>query len=271
MLLDSSEPAAVEARRANGRSALVLACDHAGNAIPRRLGTLGLAREILESHIAWDIGALGVARCLSTLLDAPLVWQTYSRLVIDCNRGPCVSDFIPTFSDDTPIPYNRTITPEDRRARMEEIFRPYHQRLAGILDMRESAARLAILVAIHSFTPVFKGAARPWHVGILYNRDPRLASLLLEDLRARHDLCVGDNHPYFVSDETDYTIPVHGEARGIPHVEIEIRQDLISCGTGQEQWAGLLADCLWRALPRLAAKASPDIAKDDLDFASDQG
>jgi predicted N-formylglutamate amidohydrolase len=254
-LLELDEPAAVHTDGACGRSPFVLACDHAGNAIPRRLGSLGLDQSTLRSHVAWDIGALGVARHLAALLEAPLVWQAYSRLVIDCNRGPWAADFIPVISEDTIIACNRSVSDEDRRPRIEEIFEPYHRQLSAILDMQSSSVQPA-LVAVHSFTPVFKGVARPWQVGILCNRDRRLASLLLEDLRRQGDLCVGDNEPYSVSDETDFTIPVHGEVRGIPHVEIEIRQDLIAGEPGQEEWAGLLADCLRRALTRLETNDS---------------
>lgn len=254
LLLEPDEPAAVRTDQAVGRSPFVLACDHAGNAIPRRLGSLGIDPRTLRRHVAWDIGALGVARHLAALLDAPLVWQRYSRLVIDCNRGPWTGDFIPLISENKVIARNRSITNEDRRARIEEIFEPYHRRLSEILD-KQSSTLQRVLVAVHSFTSVFDGVPRPWHVGILCNRDRRLASLLLEDLRARGDLCVGDNEPYFVSDETDYTIPVHGEARGIPHVEIEIRQDLIGTDASQQQWAKLLAECLKQGLDRLQAKA----------------
>lgn len=247
-LLAADEPAAVGIDNVAGSSPFVFACDHAGNAIPRRLEDLGVGLDELMRHIAWDIGALGVARRLAALLGAPLVWQTYSRLVIDCNRGPWAPDFIPTISEHTIVPGNLGLSGDGRAARIEAIFAPYHQRLASILDGRRAAGRPAVLVALHSFTPVFKGVKRPWHVGVLSNRDRRLASLLLADLRRAGDLCVGDNEPYAVGDATDYTIPVHGETRGIPHVEIEIRQDLIGDEAGQAAWAERLAGCLQRGL-----------------------
>jgi predicted N-formylglutamate amidohydrolase len=251
-LLDPDEPPATTVRRPEGASPFVLACDHAGNLLPRRLGTLGLEPVHLGRHIAWDIGAAGVARRLSDRLDAALVGQSYSRLVIDCNRRPDVSDSIPTICEDTEIPGNHDLAPAEREARVNAIFNPYHERLTRLLDARRAAGKPSVLVAVHSFTPVFKGVPRPWHVGILYNRDPRLASLLLDLLRADEpDLRVGDNEPYFVSDENDYTIPVHGEGRGIPHVEIEVRQDLIAGDGGQTWWAERLAGWLTRGLRRL--------------------
>lgn len=252
-LLAADEPSAVAVLRSDGTSPFLLTCDHAGRRIPRSLGSLGLEAPDLERHIAWDIGAATVARSLSERLDAALVLQTYSRLVIDCNRSPEVHDSIATLSESTEIPGNKGISDAARQARVNEIFCPYHERITAALDARADAKRPSALVAVHSFTPVFKGVKRPWHIGILYNRDRRLPGVLF-DLLSEHDhLVVGDNQPYAVSDVTDYTIPVHGERRGIPHVEIEIRQDLIAEPTGQEIWAERLADLLPRALERLDA------------------
>ena len=173
-----------------------------------------------------------------------MIRQTYSRLVIDCNRDPNVPSSIPQISEDTEIPGNRGLDEAERAAREDAIFRPYHNAIAAALDRRAAANRASALVALHSFTPVFKGVARPWHVAVLFNRDPRLAHALADLLRAEGSLMVGENEPYQVSDLTDYTIPVHGERRGLPHVEIEIRQDLITEAAGQRQWAERLARLL---------------------------
>lgn len=250
-LLEAGDPPVTTLSGAHGRSPFVLACDHAGNRLPRRLGTLGLEARHLERHIAYDIGAFGVAERLAVLLDAPLIAQHYSRLVIDCNRQPTARDSVPVVGEDTEIPGNRNVRPFERRARIDEIFTPYHDAIARLLDRRRAARRPTVLVTVHSFTPVFKGHSRPWDIGILYNRDARLPLLLLEMLRADGELCVGDNEPYYVSDTNDYTIPVHGERRGIPNVEIEIRQDLVTTTQGQALWAGRLARLLGRALERL--------------------
>ncbi len=243
-LLEPDEPDPVTLENEAGGSVFFLTCEHAGRVFPRRLGRLGLPEAETLRHIAWDIGIGAVGRELSQLLDAAVILQTYSRLVIDCNRDPNVPSSIPEISEDTEIPGNHGLTEADRAARVDAIFRPYHNAIAAALDRRAAARRPSVLVALHSFTPVFKGVARRWHVAVLFNRDPRLAHALAELLRAEGDLMVGENEPYRVSDLTDYTVPVHGERRGLPHVEIEIRQDLITDAAGQREWAERLARLL---------------------------
>jgi predicted N-formylglutamate amidohydrolase len=243
-LLEPDERDPVTLCNEAGASAFFLTCDHAGRAFPRRLGALGLPEHETLRHIAWDIGIGEVGRRLSGLLDATVVLQTYSRLVIDCNRDPNVPSSIPELSELTEIPGNLGLSEAARGARVDGIFRPYHAAVAAALDRRAAAGRSTALVALHSFTPVFKGVLRPWHVAVLFNRDPRLAHALAELLRAEGDLNVGENEPYRVSDLTDYTVPVHGERRGLPHVEIEIRQDLITDSAGQTAWAERLARLL---------------------------
>ncbi len=243
-LLDPDEPHPVTLDNEAGRSVFFLTCDHAGRAIPRRLGGLGLPNRETFRHIAWDIGIGAVGRQLSRLLDATVILQTYSRLVIDCNRDPNVPSSIPEISEATEIAGNCGLSEAARAARIDAIFRPYHDALAAALDQRVADGRDSVLVALHSFTPVFKGVSRPWHIAVLFNRDSRLAHPLAELLRAEGDLCVGENEPYRVSDLTDYTVPVHGERRGLPHVEIEIRQDLVSEPAGQREWAERLARIL---------------------------
>ncbi|MGA7263713.1 MAG: N-formylglutamate amidohydrolase [Stellaceae bacterium] len=243
-LLEPDEPDPVTLANESGGSVFFLTCEHAGRTFPRRLGRLGLSEAETLRHIAWDIGIGAVGRELSQLLNAAVILQTYSRLVIDCNRDPNVPSSIPEISEDTEIPGNHGLTEADRAARVDAIFRPYHNAIAAALDRRAAADRPSVLVALHSFTPLFKGVSRPWHVAVLFNRDPRLAHALAELLRAEGDLMVGENEPYRVSDLTDYTVPVHGERRGLPHVEIEIRQDLITDAAGQREWAERLARLL---------------------------
>jgi predicted N-formylglutamate amidohydrolase len=250
LLLDPDEPNPVTFDNEAGPSVFFLTCDHAGRVIPRRLDGLGLPDHKTQRHIAWDIGIGAVGRQLSRILDAAVVLQTYSRLVIDCNRDPKVSSSIPEISEVTEIPGNRGLTETARTVRINEIFCPYHDTIGGALDRRSAAGRVSVLVALHSFTPIFKGVARPWHAAVLYNRDRRLARSLLELLRAEDGLIVGDNEPYAVSDLTDYTVPVHAERRGLPHVEIEIRQDQIIDPAGQAAWAERLA----RLLPEAYAQ-----------------
>jgi predicted N-formylglutamate amidohydrolase len=247
-LLSPDDPQAVRVERPNGGSPIFLTCEHAGREIPRKLNGLGVHVSELERHIAWDIGAENVAHHLSLMLDATLVVQTYSRLVIDCNRALHRHDSIPAVSDNTVIPGNQNLHPVDAAARATEIFQPYHRGITHALDERQRKGRSSILVAVHSFTPVFDGVERPWHVGLLFNRDDRLARILKDLIGEHADLCMGNNEPYAISDETDYTIPVHGERRGIPHIEFEIRQDLIATEKGQREWAGYLGNWLSESL-----------------------
>jgi predicted N-formylglutamate amidohydrolase len=250
-LLAPDDQPAVRVLRPDGRSDFLLTADHAGRAIPRRLGTLGLAESELTRHIAWDIGIAGVTERLAEALDATAVLQNYSRLVIDCNRQPGLDSSIPTVSELTAIPGNEHLSPAEREMRQQEIFVPYHERIAALLDARRAAGRNTVLIAMHSFTPVFKGVTREVKVGVLYNRDARLAHIMLDLLRREGDLAVGDNQPYAVGDLSDYTVPVHAEKRGLPHVELEIRQDLIADAAGQAAWAARLARLLPEADARL--------------------
>ena len=250
-LLAADEPAPVRVLRPEGRSPFFLTADHAGRLIPARLSMLGLDETERVRHIAWDIGIAGVTERLSEALNATAALQLYSRLVIDCNRDPAAADSIAEVSETTAIPGNRALSATERKARREAIFDPYHGAIAVLLDRRRMAAQTTVLVAMHSFTPVFKREARTMQVGVLYNRDIRLARSLLALLRAEGDLIVGDNAPYRVSDATDYGIPVHAERRGLAHVEIEIRQDLITGEAGQAEWAARLARLLPEAMGRL--------------------
>ena len=243
-LLAPDEPPPWQLERAAGRSAFLLICDHAGNRVPRSLETLGLADAELQRHIAWDIGVAALALQLSAALDATLVLQPYSRLVIDCNRPLQSSESIVSRSERTRIPGNQQLEGADRTRRVEEIFAPYHAQIRALLDARLARQQPTLLIALHSFTPVYLGETRPWHAGVLYHRDARMARLVINALRREADLLIGDNAPYAVSDDTDVAIPQYGEQRGLPHVELEIRQDLIADTEGQQQWAERLARLL---------------------------
>jgi predicted N-formylglutamate amidohydrolase len=244
-LLTSDDPPPFSVLHPDGRSAFLFACDHAGRILPRRLGDLGLSESELVRHIAWDIGIAEVGRRLADRLDAFTIQQTYSRLVIDCNRMPRSAQSIMTLSEATHVPGNEHLSDEAIEQRVQEIFRPYQDRLAFELDQRALLARPTLLVSLHSFTPSFLGQERQWHVGMLYNRDPRLGRSLLGLLRAElGESLVGDNQPYAVHDDSDYTIVVHGEGRGLIHVEVEIRQDLIAHAAGQAEWADRFARLL---------------------------
>lgn len=250
-LIAPDEPSPARILRPQGVSDFLLAADHAGRLIPRALGTLGLDAVERRRHIAWDIGIAAVTEELAALLDATAVLQAYSRLVIDCNRAPGHPTSIPVISELTPIPCNEALPDDERAARRRAIFDPYHAALTALIDHRVAAGRRTVLVAMHSFTPVFKGVARAVEIGVLYHHETLLSRLMLDLLRAEGDLIVGANEPYAITDDSDYTAPVHGEGRGLEHVEIEIRQDLITNPGGQTAWARRLARLLKQANRRL--------------------
>jgi predicted N-formylglutamate amidohydrolase len=231
-------------------------CDHASRRIPRALGTLGLSNEQMSSHIAWDIGAAGVAGFLADRLRATLVLQNYSRLVIDCNRVPGAEGSIPIRSDNIEIGRNVALGPAETAARVAEIFDPYHDQVSAALDRRQGRRMGSALVAVHSFVPVLAGVSRPWHIGVMYRRDAQLARALLRLLGEDQGLLAGDNEPYAL-DDTDYTIPRHAERRGLPHVCLELRQDLIADESAQSLWAKRLALLLERAARPALAGCAP--------------
>ena len=249
MLLAADEPPPVQRLGVDATSPFLLTADHAGRLIPKALGDLGLDEVERSRHIAWDIGIRAVTERLAKTLGATAILQAWSRLVIDCNRRPGVASSIPEISETTVIPGNLHLTDADREARRREVFAPYHDAIAAEIAARKSRGQPTLYIAMHSFTPVFKGTARPMHVAVLYNRAPRLSRALAALLRAEPGLVVSENEPYSVSDDTDYGVPVHAERGGLDYVEIEIRQDLITDAAGQELWADRLA----RLLPQAAA------------------
>jgi len=240
-LLGRDDPAIYSIHRAQGASPYMLLADHAGQQVPQALQRLGLPQAELDRHIGWDIGIGGVTRALAGLLDAWAIEQTYSRLLIDCNRPLASPTLIPEVSVGTVVPGNAGLSDVQRQQRIDAIHAPYHARIDAELAARADAGRPTLLVMMHSFTPVMNGVARPWHAGVLYHRDTRFAHALLHALRDEGDLVVGDNQPYSVSSSSDYAVPVHGEGRGLVHVELEIRQDLIADAAGQHAWAERLA------------------------------
>jgi predicted N-formylglutamate amidohydrolase len=239
-LLLPGDPPPFEVINARGRARLVLFSDHAGRAIPQRLGTLGLKQAELDQHIGWDIGIAKLARVLAAELDAPAVLAGYSRLVIDCNRRPDDPTSIAQESDRIPVPGNRGLTPEDRKARHDAIFAPYHAAISEVISRKRQEGPDPAVLSLHSFTPRMNGFARPWHVGILWNRDPRLPVPLMARLMREPGLVVGDNEPYSGKDEHGYSVIAHAETQGLPHGLIEMRQDLIGDDAGVARWAETL-------------------------------
>jgi predicted N-formylglutamate amidohydrolase len=204
------------------------------------LGSLGLESHQLAEHIGWDPGAADVARRLSVCLDAPLLLSSYSRLVIDCNRPLQSTESIALQSAGVVIPGNRELTPEQTEVRVNSLFQPYHRAIDRLLDRRRQ--RPTVLLSIHSFTPILHGRRRPWQIGVSHWCDGRLATRMIRALAQGGELAVGDNQPYPIDDITDYTIPVHGEARGLPSIMLEIRQDEIRTTEGAAIYAARLTD-----------------------------
>jgi len=229
---------------------VLLVCDHASRMLPPAYGTLGLDAAELWRHIAWDIGAADVTRRLAVLLDAPAVLSRYSRLLVDCNRAESDPTLVCRISDGTVVPGNRDIDGTETARRIARYHAPYHEAVAREIERLAAAdtRRPPALVDVHSFTPVMKGFARPWHVGVLWNRDPRLPRPLMAVLAEDPTIVVGDNEPYSGRGNVGYTTRRHAESAGLPHVLIEVRQDLIDTHHGAEAWAHRLAAALKRVL-----------------------
>jgi predicted N-formylglutamate amidohydrolase len=230
--------------RPEGSSRFVLFCDHASNYIPLELHDLGLPASELARHIAWDIGAAGVTEALSEIFDAPAILCNTSRLVIDCNRHLNASDLIPEVSDGTVIPGNLHLSAAGRATRIERWFRPYHDAVESILLEREARGVQSIAVSIHSMTPCLAGEPRPWQIALSSHVDRSLADPVLAALRRSGEVVVGDNQPYDLDPEVDYSVPFHALRRKLPHIQVEFRQDEISDATTQQRWARRFAQAL---------------------------
>ncbi len=243
-LLGPDDGPAVTVMNEQSTAPLVLVCDHASPAIPRRLQRLGLDDDALNKHIALDIGAQRVTQLVAEQLGLCAVFCGYSRLVVDVNRYLADQSSINETSDGIPIPGNIGLTEDDKAQRIAEIRAPYHEAIATVLAAREGAHSAAGVIAIHSFTPHMAGFARPWHVGVLWDQDPRFARPLLDHFAREPAMCVGDNQPYSGRHPADYTIDHHGERQGRPCASLEIRQDLLLDEPQQALWAARVADGL---------------------------
>ncbi len=237
------EPPVVELVNGDGRSHAMLLCEHASRFIPSRYRDLGLSGPDLSRHIAWDIGAAALARAMAVRLDAPLFLHGYSRLLIDPNRPPTAEDSVPVRSEDTPIPGNTGLTPQERGARVARYFTPFHDAVADHLDHRQAAGRPTVVVGVHSFTPVFRGVRRPWHAGVLFGDAVGFGRAVVAALESP-DLVIGANQPYSIHPDGDYTVPMHGDARGIPAILFEVRQDLLGTVADIDSWADRLVRAL---------------------------
>ena len=245
-LIGPDDPPPFSIINPEGGSNVLLVCDHASNTIPKCLDSLGLDPAALERHIGWDIGARKLFEHLSAHLDAPGVMAGYSRLLVDLNRSLEDESLMPPISDGTIIPGNQQLSEVHRNQRIRDFFTPYRQAIDGMLTGFRERGVTPALIAIHSFTPqMVDGASRPWQIGVLWDKDPRIPVPLIHNLRSRPEgFVIGDNEPYSGKHPADYTIDHHAEAAGLPHVSIEVRQDLIDTEDGAEIWATILHDAL---------------------------
>ncbi|MDJ0882044.1 MAG: N-formylglutamate amidohydrolase [Gammaproteobacteria bacterium] len=244
-LIGPEDPPPFSLLNENGQGSVLLVGDHVSNTIPRQLNNLGLEKASLNEHIAYDIGTHKLINHLSQHLDAPAVLAGYSRLVVDLNRSLEDDSVMPEVSDNTPIPGNQGMSTEHRRQRVHCFYTPYRVAVDGMLHRFKDRGVIPAFISIHSFTPEMAGFKRPWHVGILWDKDPRIPVPLMQQLRAHPaQFNIGDNEPYSGKHPADYTIDHHAEAAGLPHVSIEIRQDLVNSEEGAEEWATILDDAL---------------------------
>jgi predicted N-formylglutamate amidohydrolase len=250
-LLTANDPPAFGLMNEGGAAPILVICDHASRRIPRRLGDLGVAGHDRARHIAWDIGAADAARHIARRLDAPAILAGYSRLVVDCNRHLHDPSLMPAVSDGTAIPANAEIAPAERQVRIDALYRPYHQAIAARLDRFAAAGLAPALLSIHSCTPEMNGRFRPWHIGVCWAGDRRLSGPVMEALAGDTDIIVGDNEPYALDLQEDYSVPVHALQRGLPYLMVEIRQDLIATPAGARHWADRLLAALRPALANL--------------------
>lgn len=239
-LISENEPAVVSVVNASSTIPVLVTCDHASNYIPRKLNNLGLGERDLGRHIAYDIGALNLSRVFADKLGAPLIHSGYSRLVVDLNRHLDDPSSIPIVSEGTEIPGNHPLTEAEKQNRIDGFFWPYHNRFSLTLDGFQSRGIYPAILAIHTFTRVYHGLERPWHAGVMWDTDGRMALPFIRNLRRQTDFNIGDNQPYTALDPLGYAFDVHARGRGLPHLFIEVRQDLVTDEVGVMRWATIL-------------------------------
>lgn len=237
-------PDSVRVTNPEGQGSYVFTCDHAANFMPAEYGNLGLPDEDFSRHIAWDPGALPVARLLAEALDAPLVETCISRLVLDCNRPLDAPGLIPSISETTEVPGNMALSATERESRIARCWRPFHDTIDAVIEARLARGQETRLVSVHSFTPVYKDVRRPWQIGIIHDEDERIAAPLIRSLNGVAGIVVGDNEPYSPADLVYFTLERHARSRALPCAMIEIRNDEVAGEADQARWASLLAAIL---------------------------
>jgi predicted N-formylglutamate amidohydrolase len=232
----------------HGKSPVLLVADHASPYFPAALNQLGLADWVLDSHVAWDIGSDKLAQFLADQLDAQAVLAGFSRLIVDPNRKLEDPSAFVEISDGQAIPGNIDLDEEQKALRIQSFFKPYHDQITARLKHFSDSGIVPAMISVHTCTPVFDRVVRPWHIGIMWDKDPRIPLLLIQRLERMDGICIGDNEPYSGRHPHDFTIDYHAEPAGLPHVGIEVRQDLVKSKEGAREWAGILAEALGEIL-----------------------
>jgi predicted N-formylglutamate amidohydrolase len=251
MLLEAIEP---EVLNGNATGGLVIICEHASNHIPSALKNLGLDEKYLNEHIAIDIGAEAVTRAMAEMMGVTAIIARVSRLVIDCNREADHETLVPETSDQVFIPGNADLTPEAIATRRLAYYEPFHQACDNVIEQQIEKGEIPLVIGMHSFTDIMNGFVRPWQIGFLWNKDPRLAEAMMGLMERETDLTIGNNEPYSGKD-LYYTMNRHGMVHGLPQTTIEIRQDLLNKSSMVMEWAALLADMLDECMQRSDVRA----------------
>ena len=239
-----------------GKSRVILLCDHASNYIPSKYKNLGLSKKEIYRHIGWDIGAASIAKKIANRLNATLIMSGYSRLLVDCNRPLGVPEAFIKVSENTVIPENLRLTKKIKKYRAKKYCIPYRNRIDKILKSRIRKKIIPIIIAVHSFTPVYRGFVRPWHLGLLYRKDRRMVSLVQNQMKNNKSIKIGINEPYKCNLKGDYSIPYFGESNGLPNILFEIRQDLINNNAGVIKWSNKLSNLLEKIISHQTVKSS---------------
>lgn len=246
-LLQAGEPAPYRIENAKGSAPVLIVCDHASNRVPKALNNVGLSKADLEKHIAWDPGTENIGRYMSEKLDAAAFFATYSRIVVDVNRGERSPECMREVSDHVQVPGNKGLSAAQKRQRLDEIFWPYHRALTGQIKNYLKKGIVPVIVSLHSFTPEMDGFKRPWHIGVLWNKEEEIARRVVENLRAQNPgMVVGENEPYTLKQAnlSKNTIKTHAEDTGLPYVIVEFRQDLVATKRDALKWGRIFLEAL---------------------------
>jgi len=235
-----------------GKSRFVILCDHSSNNIPKKYDNLGISEAERQMHVAWDPGTLDVAKTLAQMFDAPLIYSTISRLVIDKNRSRDRNDLIPSTSEYIKISGNENISQTERQQRINDYHIPYHNAITNLLDEREELGINNVIMSIHSFTPTYMGIKRPWEIGLIPGIDERFTRAVFEALNENKEpMNVGWNEPYAADHGVHYTMDIHSDKRGLHGTMVEIRNNEIADEGGIDRWVKILGSAMKSAINKI--------------------